>query len=220
MLSYWQYAVMMTQRDVHLLVLDGLADWEPGFATAYIHRPAPGVRSPYRVRTVGLDRSPITTLGNVTILPDMGIDELAPAASAMLILPGADLWAEKSTDRALAKARELVDAGVPIAAICGATLGLARAGLLDDRRHTSNAPEFLAASGYRGAGRYVDAPAVEDRGVITAAAMAPLEFARLILGRLAVFSPAALDAWYGLYKTSNPACYAAFVAAVGHAAAS
>ncbi|WP_437681913.1 type 1 glutamine amidotransferase family protein [Sorangium sp. So ce131] len=206
---------MSDQRDVHLLVLDTLADWEPGFAIAHINRPAPGVPSPYRARTVGLDSSPVRTVGGVTILPDLSLDELRPADSSLLILPGADVWAEPKTDPALAKAREFVDAGVPVAAICGATLGLARAGLLDDRKHTSNDPSFLETSGYRGGAHYLNEPAVEDRGVITASAMAPLEFARVILARLKVFSPAALEAWYGLYKTREPSCYYALMEALG-----
>jgi putative intracellular protease/amidase len=107
-----------------------------------------------------------------------------------------------------------VAAGVPVAAICGATFGLARAGLLDERRHTSNDKGWLATSGYRGGARYVNEPAVDDGGVITASAMASLEFARLILARLAVFPPKALEAWYGLFKTGDPACYYALTEAL------
>ena len=206
---------MASLRSVHLLVLDTLADWEPGYAIAHINRPAPGLPPRYRVRTVGLDRRLIRTLGGVEIVPEVGLAELEPADSAMLILPGADVYGEAATAPALHMARRFVNAGVPVAAICGGTFGLARAGLLDDRRHTSNDPSYLAQTGYGGAGLYVDAPAVEDRGVITASAMAPLEFARLVLARLEVFPPEALDAWYDLFKTRDPACYFAFLRALG-----
>jgi putative intracellular protease/amidase len=206
---------MVTTRDVHLYVLDTLADWEPGFTVAHLNRPAPGVPSRYRVRTVGLDRRPVRTIGGLTLVPEMTLDELSPKDSALLFLPGADLWPDAVTDPALAKARQFVDAGVPVAAICGATFGLARAGLLDDRRHTSNDPHWLATSGYRGASHYLRERAVEDRGVFTAGATAGLELARLILGRLEVFSPRALDAWYGLYHTGDPAFYFAFMEALG-----
>lgn len=198
---------MRTVRDVHLVVLDTLADWEPGFAIAHLNRPALGVPSSYRVRSVGLSRAPVRTVGGLTLLPDLSIDELVPAESALLLLPGSDIWAEPATDPILDKAREFVQASVPVAAICGATFGLARAGLLDERRHTSNDPSWLSTSGYRGSALYVSEPAVEDGGVITASATAPLEFARLILARLGVFSPSALLAWYELYKTGNPKHY-------------
>ncbi len=167
------------------------------------------------MRAVGFDRRPVRTVGGLTITPELTLGELTPAASAMLILPGADLWAEPVTDPALAMARAFLDARVPVAAICGATFGLARAGLLDERRHTGNDPGWLATSGYRGAPLYVNEPAVEDRDVITASATAPLEFARLVLRRLEVFPPGALEPWYGLYKTNDPACYFAFVQALG-----
>ena len=203
-------------NEVHLFVPDTMADWEPGFAIAHINRPVPGVPSGFRVRTVGLDRTPVRSMGGLTIIPELSLSELRPSHSAMLILPGADLWTDVSADSALTKAKEFIEAGVPVAAICGATFGLARVGLLDERRHTSNDPGWLASSGYRGAAYYVREPAVEDRGVITASVTASLEFAKLILGRLGVFSGRALEAWYGLYKTGSPACYVELMEAVGN----
>ncbi len=203
-------------EDVHLFVLNTMADWEPGFAIAHINRPMPGMSSGFRVRTVGQDRTPVRSMGGLTIVPDLSLSEISPSGSAMLILPGADLWGDGSTDPVLSMAKEFVAAGVPVAAICGATFGLARAGLLDDRLHTGNDPGWLASSGYGGAAQYVQAPAVEDGGVITASVTASLEFARLILARLGIFSTRALEAWYGLYKTGDPACYVELMEACGH----
>lgn len=203
-------------KDVHLFVLDTMADWEPGFAIAHINRPMPGMSSGFRVRTVGQDRTPVRSMGGLTIVPDLSLSEISPSGSAMLILPGADLWSDDSTDPVLSVAKEFVAAGVPVAAICGATFGLARAGLLDDRLHTSNFPGLLDSSGYGGAAHYVQEPAVEDGGVITASVTASLEFAKLVLARLGIFSTRALEAWYGLYKTGNPACYVELMGAFGH----
>ena len=209
----------MEPKDVHLLVLDTLADWEPGLAIAHLNQPAPGIPSRYRVRSVGLSGEPVLTKGGLRILPELTVDQLSPFDSALLILPGADVWAEQWTDPALDKALAFVKAGVPVAAICGATLGLARAGLLDTRRHTSNAAEFLAATGYAGSSFYVNQPVVEDDGVITAPATASLEFATHLLEKLQVFSRPALDAWYALYRTGRPEHYFAFVEAVKKQAA-
>jgi putative intracellular protease/amidase len=201
-------------KDVHLLVLDTLADWEPGLAIAHINQPAPGMPSKYRVRSVGLSSEPVLTKGGLRILPDLTVAQLSPENSALLILPGADIWAEQRTDPALNKVAAFVKAGVPVAAICGGTLGLARAGLLDTRRHTSNAPQFLASTGYAGASHYVNESVVEDDGVITAPATASLEFARHLLEKLEVYSSPALDAWYALFRTGNPEHFFAFVEAV------
>ena len=203
-------------KEVHLFVLDTMADWEPGFAIAHINRPMPGMSSGFRVRTVGQDRTPVRSMGGLTIVPDLSLSEISPSGSAMLILPGADVWSDGSTDPVLSLAKEFVAAGVPVAAICGATFGLARAGLLDDRLHTSNDPGWLASSGYGGGAHYVQEPAVEDGGVITASVTASLEFARLILARLGIFSTRALEAWYGLYKTGDPAYYVELMGTVGH----
>jgi len=203
-------------KEVHLFVLDTMADWEIGFAIAHINRPMPGVSSRFRVRTVGQDRTPIRSMGGLTIVPDLSLSEVSPSGSAMLILPGSDLWGDGSTDPILSLAKEFVAAGVPVAAICGATFGLARAGLLDDRLHTSNFPGLLDSSGYGGAAHYVQEPAVDDRGLITASFTASLEFAKLIVARLGIFDTRALEAWYDLYKTGNPTYYVELMEALGH----
>lgn len=204
----------MEQQIVHLFVLDTMADWEPGFAVAGINQPAyqtnPGR---YAVKTVGSSREPVRTLGGISILPDMALDELTPADSAMLILPGGTAWDEGRHEDAVEKAREFLAAGVPVAAICGATAGLARGGLLNDRPHTSNAREYLANQpGYAGGAHYVDAPAHRDGDLITGSGTAPIDFARAIFERLDLYAPPVLDAWYALYRHGDPAGFYALAA--------
>ncbi len=144
---------------VHLAVYDTFADWETGHTTAHL------TQNGYTVRTVGLTREPVTTMGGLRVRPDLAVDELRSQDSALLILTGAAAW---DTGDALAPfaraARGFLDAGTPVAAICGATAGLAREGLLDDRAHTSAVSFYLAATGYAGGERYVEADAVTDPG--------------------------------------------------------
>ena len=199
----------MSKNTVHCFVFDILADWEHGFAVAGInntqfHR----VPNRWQVRTVAMGREPIVTSGGVRMIPDMTLDELNPSDSRMLILPGGDVWDEGGNTEAVEKARAFLAAGVPVAAICGATAGLARGGLLDDRRHTSNAREYIAATGYGGGSLYSGDPAVTDGDLITAASMAPLEFAYHILRRLDLYDPEVLEAWYGLFSTRKPEYFA------------
>lgn len=194
---------------VHCFVFDTLADWEYGFAVAGInntqfHR----VPNAWQVKTVALRREPVVTSGGVRIIPDLALDEVAPADSRMLILPGGDTWDEGGNIEAVDKARDFLARGVPVAAICGATAGLARGGLLDDVRHTSNAREYIAATGYRGGALYQEEPAVTDGDIITAASMAPLEFAYHIYRRLDLYAPEVLEAWYGLFSTRKPEYFA------------
>lgn len=190
----------------HLAVYDTLADWEYGHATAHL---------PGGVTTVGLGREPVTTKSGLRVQPDIELARLRPEDSELLILPGADLWFGDALAPFARTARTFLDAGVPVAAICGATYGLAAEGLLDDRDHTSGAPEFLAASGYRGAARYRDADAVTDGDLITAGPTEPVAFAREIFARLGTFTPEVLDAWYRLFEDSDAEAYPVFAAAQG-----
>jgi putative intracellular protease/amidase len=204
----------MEHRDVHLFVFDSLSDWECGYAVAGINNPQlqchPGR---YRVRTVALRQELVTTIGGLRIQPHLSLDQLTPADSGMLIIPGGTVWDEGRNGEAVEAARAFLTGGVPVAAICGATAGLARGGLLDDRRHTSNAREYLAATSYRGTGLYEDASAVTDGDLITASGTAPLDFALHIFRRLDLYTPAVLEAWYGLFKTGRPEYFAALMRA-------
>lgn len=198
---------------VHLALYDTLADWEYGHAVAHLRNPQWQKRPGHvTVATVAASPDPVTTMGGLRIVPDLTLDRLHPRDSAMLILPGNDIWNTDAFTPFTRAAARFLDAGVPVAAICGATGGLAAAGLLDDRAHTSNAAEFLQSTGYRGAARYVDEPAVIDGDLITASGIAPVEFARAILERLDVYEPDVLDAWYRLYGHRDPAGFHTLVA--------
>jgi putative intracellular protease/amidase len=192
-----------TRKPVHLAVYDTLADWETGHATAHL------ARGGYEVRTVGPTTAPVTSIGGLRVQPDLALADLRPEDSSLLILPGADLWDAGDDLAPFARtARAFLDAGVPVAAICGATAGLAREGLLDDRAHTSAVSFYLAATGYAGGQRYAEADAVTDGGLITAGPTEPVAFAREILGLLGVYEGEVLDAWYRLFHDSDPAAYA------------
>jgi len=104
-----------------------------------------------------------------------------------------------------AVARHFLAAGVPVAAICGATFGLALEGLLDDRAHTSNAAEYLAYSGYAGGDRFFAEPAVVDGDLITASGVAPVHFAQAIFGRLGLYESGIAASWFKLYGDRDPA---------------
>ncbi|MGW2234761.1 type 1 glutamine amidotransferase family protein [Streptomyces sp. NPDC001759] len=193
----------MNSKSVHLAVYDTLADWETGYATAYL------ARAGYRVRTVGASAAPVRSIGGLRVEPDLVLDDVRPEDSELLILPGADLW-DSGDDLApfARKAREFLDAGTPVAAICGATAGLAREGLLDDRDHTSAVSFYLAATGYGGGGRYVEADAVTDGNLITAGPTEPVAFAREVFRLLGVYEGKVLDAWYRLFHDSDAEAYA------------
>lgn len=206
---------MNEAKTVHVAVYDTLADWEVGHATAHLRT---GRLNPdhggYEIVLVGPAREPVTSMGGLRITPDIALDELTPERSALLILPGAELWDTGDRLAPFARAaRAFLDAGVPVAAICGATAGLAREGLLDDRPHTSGALQYLQAQeGYAGADHYVETDAVTAGDLITAGPTEPVAFAREIFTRLDIYKPEVIDAWYRLFARSDESAYEVLMA--------
>ena len=196
----------------HVAVFDTLADWEAGHLLAEL-RTGRFTGTPFTVVTVAETTAPVTTMGGVRVLPDVALADVDPAASALLVLPGADLWDAGGGDAFAAAAGRWLAAGVPVAAICGATFGLARAGLLDTCRHTSAAPEYLAASGYRGGEHYVDARAVADDGLVTAGPQSPVQFAAATLGALGLAPAETLAAYEAVFADGDASAYPALMAA-------
>lgn len=191
----------MTTSDIYVMVFDGFADWEPAYALAELRRS--GKRE---VVTVGFSGKPVVSMGGLRVLPDQSLADVRTDHIGLFLLPGGDLWeAGEYPEPVLSPVLQRLNAaGVPIAAICGATLALARAGLLNDRRHTSTVPGDLnAAEGYSGAAHYVRTPAVTDRGVITASGLASIDFAREVFALVGVFSSADQALWFDMYKSGQ-----------------
>jgi putative intracellular protease/amidase len=192
-----------------------MADWEPGYVIAELHsgRYFKDRQLKFEVMTVSLTKDPIITMGGIKIIPGLTIEELTTQDAAVLILPGGNTWLEPIHAPIFTVVRKFLDAKIPIAAICGATIGLAANGLLDHSNHTSNDLNYLKACcpSYRGESRYIQKPAVTDGDMITASGVAPLEFTCEVLKKLDVFSPATIDAWYNLYKTYEARYYFALI---------
>lgn len=188
----------MTTKSVHVFVFSGFADWEPAFALAELRRS--GNRS---IVSVGFGPQTVISMGGLKVVPDRALASLRPDESEMLILPGGDLWEGDYPRSAVNQVlQDFVAAGVPIAAICGGTLAAARAGLLNDRRHTSNMPGYIAehVPEYTGASLYESVPAVNDRSVITASGLSPVEFAREIFRQLDVFGADDDELWFEMFR--------------------
>ena len=192
---------------VYVYVMNTLADWEIGHVTAELHSErffkadAPEVC----VKTVGRTMESVRTMGGLTILPDCTVDSIAVDAQSVLLLPGGNTWDRPEQDAIISKAAELLSVGATVCAICGATVALAHAGLLDDRPHTSNGEGFLdmMCPGYRGQRHYVAAPFVADGNVITASGTGALLWAKQIIERLGVFRADTLEAWYAYFSTGE-----------------
>lgn len=189
-------------------IFDTLADWELGYVTAelnsgrFFKKDAPRVS----VKTVGISKEPVKTMGGLTIVPDCVIDDIAVNDKSVLLLPGGNTWDNPKHGTIVKKAEELLSVGATVCAICGATVALANAGLLDQRPHTSNGTGFLEMTcpNYKGQSFYIDKLSVSDHNLITAGAAGALLWTRQIIEHLGVFQSDTLNFWYEFFNTGDP----------------
>lgn len=192
---------------VYIYLLATLADWEIGPVSAELNsrRFFKSNAPELIVKTVALSKEPVKTMGGLTLIPDCTIDEIELSEKTVLILPGANTWGEAENAQIIQKASDLLSKGGTVCAICGATVALANAGLLNERPHTSNGKGFLEmfCPDYKGQKFYVDQPAVKDENLITGSATGSLMWAKLIIEKFDVFKPETLEAWYAYFSTGK-----------------
>lgn len=151
----------------------------------------------------------------MTLVPDKTLAEIDIHSAAALVLIGADTWLEKEQADILSLAAQFIENDILVAAICGATLGLADKGLLDDRKHTGNASFFLKMSAnYKGSDYYREELAVYDKGIITAGSAGSLLWAKRIIEQLDIYSDRTIGAWFDYFSTGDPAHYGELVASL------
>ncbi len=198
---------------VYFLVFDGFADWQAALALCEIRRPGD-----WQVQTVGFSRAAVISMGGLCVQPDVSLAQLDLRRAALLIVPGGHLWQRGEGEPAVAAIRQLHAAGAPVAGIDSGVLALARAGLLDHRRHTGNWNGQIATQvpGYAGVEQYdSEVLAVSDGGVISASHVGSVEFAREVIRTLDLYSPSDREHWYRLFKHAQlpPWCVGEAVAA-------
>jgi putative intracellular protease/amidase len=202
----------MEKSTAHLALYDGLAEMEVGHLLAELHT-GRFTGTSFELITVADSLEPVISMGGIRMVPDALLGDLEPADSDILVMPGAEMWDAGGGESVVAAARRLLDAGVPVAATCGATAGLARAGLLDTRNHTSASAEYLAMTGYAGGERYVDDRAVIDGDLITAGPQSPVQFARATLERLGLADERTLAAYEALFHGGEVAAFSVLMEA-------
>jgi putative intracellular protease/amidase len=172
-------------KKVAIILTQGFADWEYGLIA--------GAGGPF----YGLDirfftpaPGEVRSMGGLTATVADGVEAIRGWSPEVIAVIGGTIW---ETDDAPVLDDLLLahhSRGGIVAGICGGTLALARAGLLDDARHTSNDADYLHhhAPGYAGSELFRPEPeAVVDNRVITAPGTAPVGFT------VEVFVSAGLD---------------------------
>ncbi|MBO0727554.1 MAG: DJ-1/PfpI family protein [Blastocatellia bacterium] len=181
----------------YFLVFDGLADRELAHALCEINK-----SGKFEVVSVGFSDKTVMTMGGLKLTPDITLDKATPDDACIFMLPGGDMWERESHEDLKTLLQRFHADDVPIGAICGATLEIARAGLTKNIRHTSNSKGYLKAivTDYGDEAFYVDELAVTDRNLITASGLGCVEFAREVIRQLNIYSEADTQIWFAMFK--------------------
>ena len=183
--------------DVVLYCFDTMADWEYAYVTTVLGFQTPDGDGRFRLRTASVDGQEVRTLGGLRLLPDAALGEVDPERVGALVLPGGSTWGEGHGE-VLDLARTLLDREVPVAAICGATQALARAGLLEHHAHIVDADDDFPD--YPGSSARSHGVVAHDGPLITAVGEAPLEFSRALFLVLGLEDERGIDEWYASFK--------------------
>lgn len=159
---------------IAVVLTQGFADWEYALIG--------GTGGPFYgldVQYFSTQTGQVTSQGGLPVVVSRGLDELTAWRPDVVVVVGGTAWeAENAPDISRLLTAQHA-AGVHIGGICGGTLALARAGLLDAEPHTSNDAEYLKrnAANYRGEAHYrASAAAVSSGRVVTAPGTAPASF--------------------------------------------
>ncbi|GAO29937.1 type 1 glutamine amidotransferase family protein [Geofilum rubicundum] len=185
------------KKKIAVFLFDGFSDWEISYLTPEINK-----SELFELVYFSPSGDLVTSMGGLQVKPTKSLKDLAFEDLEMLILPGGTAW-DKGGNREIEKLTvDMFEAGKPVAAICAATIYLGQIGLLNDLKHTSSDLNYLKgmAPEYSGGDHYQNALAVTDGHLITANGIAPIEFAREIFKTIGLYSDAAIEKWFQLFK--------------------
>jgi putative intracellular protease/amidase len=190
----------MKKRNCYLFVFDGYSDPEPALAIATLQK-----FSDCMVYTFSLDGKPVRSMANMHVQPDRAMADVDITKTDLLILPGGEAWENGGNLEVMPLVKKVLDNDKTVAAICGATIGLATQGYLDNIRHTSNSFEYLNtfAPNYKGAKHYEVKPAVADGNIITANGAGIIDFMVTIFKKDQYMDEATLEGVDKLYKSGG-----------------
>lgn len=184
-------------KNTALFVLtDQFADWEFAPLASAVNQ-----FSNWTVQTVSVDKSPVKSIGGLSVAPDRAVGETDLDGCAGLFLIGGNSWRAPAADKIGPLVETAVEKNIVVGAICDATTFLARLGVLNTVAHTGNMPSDLKLfPNYTGEKHYQPLPAVRDGKIVTANGCAPLEFARESIVALGLLNKSDAGRWYNTFK--------------------
>lgn len=163
---------------IAVLLSEGFADWEYALIGG-TGGPFYGIDVQYFAPVIGQVRSQ----GGLAATVEQNLEDLTKWRPDAVAVVGGTIWKKEDAPDISTVLNDQHSSGAVVAGICGGTLALARAGLLNEVSHTSNDPEYLIqnAEGYTGKQTYLkSASAISDNRIITAPGTAPTSFAAVV----------------------------------------
>lgn len=159
---------------IALLLTPGFADWEYALIA--------GTGAPFygqEVRFFSPTPGHFLSQGGLPVIVDADLQHCADWQPDVVVVVGGMIWESAQAPDVSAFLQACLERDATVAGICGGTLALARAGLLNTVHHTSNSIDFLQtnAAAYKGSALYQDSTTavIADR-IITAKGSAPVSF--------------------------------------------
>ncbi len=156
----------------------------------------------YVNKIVAPSPEPVAAIGGFRVLPDYSFDNM-PDDYAALVLIGGFGWLTPAAEAVVPIVRKAIDSGKVVGAICNGASFMAKAGFLNDVKHTGNGIDQLKLWGgdnYTNPERYVHQQAVSDGGIVTANGSAALEFTQQLLLLLENDTPERIEMYYQFNK--------------------
>lgn len=152
----------------------------------------------YVNRIVAPTAEPVTAIGGFRVMPDYTFADM-PDDYVALVLVGGYGWLTPAADEVVPVVRKAVEDGKIVGAICNGASFMARAGFLNNVRHTGNGLDQLRLWGggsYTNPEGYVHRQAVADGRIVTANGSGVLEFTRELLLLLENDTPERIEMYY------------------------
>ena len=173
---------MAAAKTIGFVFVQGYADWEYGLLAA-------SAVEWFGAMAVSITPAgkPVIGISGFTLTPDRSIDAAANADLDAIAVIGSDSWAAETPPDVSALLKSVAERSGVVGGICAGTLALARSGLLQGQKHTSNGRDWILGHlpNYAGSDLYQDVPhAVAGDHIVTAPGSAPGTFAVTFLEAL------------------------------------
>ena len=156
----------------------------------------------YVNKIVAPSLEPVAAIGGFRVLPDYSFEDM-PNDYAALVIIGGYGWLTPAAEAVEPVVRKAIAGGKVVGAICNGASFMAKAGLLNEVKHTGNGIDQLKQWGgdaYTNPEGYVHQQAVSDGGIVTANGSGVLEFTRELLMLLENDTSEKIDMYYQFNK--------------------